>query len=44
VIADAQRIEDGVIATVKLPFRLRSGTHTNWFPAAALPPVKDALT
>src|SRR5215470_17302005 len=44
VIADAQRIEDGVIATVKLPFRLRSGTHTNWFPASSLPPVKDALT
>jgi carotenoid cleavage dioxygenase len=44
LIADAQRIEDGVIATVKLPFRLRSGTHTNWFPASVLPPVKDALT
>lgn len=39
VIADAQKIEEGVIATVKLPFRLRSGTHTNWFPASDLPPV-----
>ena len=39
VIADAQKIEEGIIATVKLPFRLRSGTHTNWFPASDLPPV-----
>ena len=38
VIVDAQRIEEGVIATVKLPFRLRSGTHTNWFGAGELPP------
>ena len=43
VIVDAQRIEQGVIATVKLPFRLRSGTHTNWFPASVLPAVKDPL-
>lgn len=39
VIADAQKIDQGIIATVKLPFRLRSGTHTNWFPASDLPPV-----
>ncbi len=44
VIADAQRLDQGVIATVKLPFRLRSGTHTNWYPRSALPPVKDELT
>ncbi len=31
-------MEEGAIATVKLPFRLRSGTHTNWFCAAELPP------
>jgi len=42
LIFDAQRIEEGAIATVKLPFRLRSGTHTNWFPASSLPPVKEA--
>ncbi|MBX5463381.1 MAG: carotenoid oxygenase family protein [Steroidobacteraceae bacterium] len=41
VIADAKHIEEGVIATVKLPFRLRSGTHTNWFPQSVLPPIKD---
>jgi carotenoid cleavage dioxygenase len=44
VIADAQKIEEGVIATVKLPFRLRSGTHVNWFPQTDLPPIKDAYT
>ncbi|MEP7247002.1 MAG: carotenoid oxygenase family protein [Gammaproteobacteria bacterium] len=44
VIADAQAIEQGVIATVKLPFRLRSGTHTNWFPQSVLPPIEDQLT
>ena len=33
VIVDAQHMEEGAVATVKLPFRLRSGTHTNWFSA-----------
>jgi carotenoid cleavage dioxygenase-like enzyme len=37
VIVDAQRLEEGAIATVKLPFRLRSGTHVNWYPASELP-------
>jgi carotenoid cleavage dioxygenase-like enzyme len=37
VIVDAQRMEEGAIATVKLPFRLRGGTHTNWFGAQELP-------
>jgi carotenoid cleavage dioxygenase len=32
-IVDAQRMEEGAIAVVKLPFRLRSGTHVNWFGA-----------
>jgi len=44
LIADAQKLDQGVIATVKLPFRLRSGTHTNWYPQSVLPPIKDALT
>jgi carotenoid cleavage dioxygenase len=43
ILTDAQHLEDGVIATVKLPFRLRSGTHTNWFPQSVLPPIKDEL-
>jgi carotenoid cleavage dioxygenase-like enzyme len=44
VILDAQKIEEGVIATVKLPFKLRSGTHGNWYSATELPPVKDLYT
>ena len=32
-IVDAKRMEDGAVAVVKLPFRLRGGTHVNWFSA-----------
>jgi carotenoid cleavage dioxygenase-like enzyme len=32
-IVVAQRMEEGAVAVVKLPFRLRGGTHVNWFPA-----------
>jgi carotenoid cleavage dioxygenase-like enzyme len=32
-IVDAQRMGEGAVAVVKLPFRLRSGTHVNWFSA-----------
>jgi carotenoid cleavage dioxygenase len=35
-IVDAQRMEEGAVAVVKLPFRLRSGTHVNWFSADEL--------
>jgi carotenoid cleavage dioxygenase-like enzyme len=41
VIVDAQRMEQGAIATVKLPFRLRGGTHTNWYPATDLPKYSE---
>jgi carotenoid cleavage dioxygenase-like enzyme len=34
-IVDAMRMEE--VATVILPFRLRSGTHGQWVPAADLP-------
>ena len=37
VIVDAPRMEEGAAATVKPPFRLSSGAHTNWFPATDLP-------
>ena len=37
VIVDAQRMGEGAVATVKLPFRLRSGTHGSWMPAQELP-------
>lgn len=36
-IIDSMRMEQGPVATIKLPFRLRSGTHTNWFPAPQIP-------
>ena len=35
-IVDANRMEEGAVAVVKLPFRLRGGTHVNWFSAAEL--------
>jgi len=35
-IVDAERMEEGAVAVVKLPFRLRGGTHVNWFSAAEL--------
>jgi carotenoid cleavage dioxygenase len=44
VIADARHLEDGVMATVKLPFKLRSGTHTNWYPQSVLPPIPDEMS
>jgi carotenoid cleavage dioxygenase len=37
VIVDAQRLEGGAVATVKLPFRLRSGTHGAWMAASQIP-------
>jgi len=36
-IVDAMQMEAGAVAVVKLPFRLRGGTHTNWFPTWQLP-------
>lgn len=41
-IVDAQRMEEGAVAVVKLPFRLRSGTHTNWFSADDLAAQESA--
>lgn len=37
VVLDAQRIEDGPIATALLPFKLRSGLHGEWLSATDLP-------
>ena len=34
LIFDAQRIDEGPIATVKIPVRLKYGIHGNWVPAA----------
>ncbi|MEY4762402.1 MAG: hypothetical protein RLZZ200_2258 [Pseudomonadota bacterium] len=37
VILEAQAVEMGPIARVKLPFRLRAGLHGNWVDATQLP-------
>jgi carotenoid cleavage dioxygenase len=43
IIADAERME--LVATVRLPFRLRSGTHGIWAGAEDLPPrPQDSAT
>jgi carotenoid cleavage dioxygenase-like enzyme len=42
-IVDAMKMEEGAVAVVKLPFRLRSGTHTNWFPTWELPLRGDRI-
>lgn len=36
VVLDAQRIDEGPLATIHLPIRLRSGLHGNWVPASAM--------
>jgi carotenoid cleavage dioxygenase len=35
IIVDAQRIEDGPVATILLPHRISSGTHSCWADDAA---------
>lgn len=42
-IVDARRMEEGPVGIVKLPFRLRGGTHTNWFPTWELPLRGDRI-
>jgi carotenoid cleavage dioxygenase-like enzyme len=37
VILEAQQVEEGPIARLKLPFRLRSGLHGNWADESKLP-------
>jgi carotenoid cleavage dioxygenase-like enzyme len=37
VVLDAQRIDEGPIATVHVPIRLRTGLHGNWVPASEIP-------
>jgi hypothetical protein len=36
VILDAQRMDQGPIATVRVPVRLKYGIHGNWMPASKL--------
>lgn len=37
VILDAQRMDEGPIATIKIPVRLKYGIHGNWVPASTFP-------
>ena len=37
VILDAQRMDEGPIATIRVPVRLKYGIHGNWVPANAFP-------
>jgi carotenoid cleavage dioxygenase-like enzyme len=37
VILDAQRMDEGPVATVKIPVRLKYGIHENWVPALTFP-------
>jgi carotenoid cleavage dioxygenase len=37
-LLDALHIEQGPIATIRLPLRLRPGYHGSWAPSEALPP------
>ena len=36
VIVDTRRMEEGAVATVKLPFKISSGIHGSWVPATEL--------
>jgi carotenoid cleavage dioxygenase len=40
VILDAERVEDGPVATVKLPTRIVGQIHGWWVPAAAIPAAR----
>lgn len=42
VVLDAQHVEEGPLATIHLPIRLRSGLHGNWVPASAMAAGLDA--
>lgn len=37
LVLDAQHMEDGPVATVRLPFALRNGVHGHWVPGYTLP-------
>jgi carotenoid cleavage dioxygenase len=40
LIVDAQHMEDGAVATIKLPYRAAPQVHGFWVPGDQLPPVK----
>jgi hypothetical protein len=40
-ILDTATLEDGPVAIIELPFRLRAGIHGTWVPAEDLPGRKE---
>jgi len=40
-ILDTAALEDGPVAIIELPFRLRAGIHGSWVPGEDLPERKD---
>ncbi|KAH9208321.1 carotenoid oxygenase [Leptodontidium sp. 2 PMI_412] len=41
VVLDSRKIEEGPIAIIELPFRLRAGIHGSWVPASQFKERKD---
>jgi carotenoid cleavage dioxygenase len=42
LVLDAQNLEAGPVATIKLPLKLRNGLHGNWVPIELLPSAPTA--
>ena len=40
-VLDTATLEDGPVAIIELPFRLRAGIHGSWVPAEDLPERKE---
>lgn len=41
LILDAQKLAEGPVAIIELPFRLRNGIHGSWVPSTELPSDND---
>jgi carotenoid cleavage dioxygenase len=42
VLLDAQHVDEGPVATIRLPLRLRQGLHGSWVPMDQLKDQKNA--
>ena len=43
LLFDAQRVDEGPMATIHIPFRMRFGLHGNWVPGSELAVAKSAV-
>ena len=41
LVLDTRKFEEGPMAIIELPFRLRAGIHTSWVPTQDLPARKE---